>query len=167
MHNKNWFAVYTRARHEKIVNSSLAEKDIETFLPLIDVISRWKDRKKKVQLPLFPGYLFVNMNLMELNEIFNVLNTHGVVRILGNNGEPIPIPIEQIEATRKLIETKLKFSPFPYYPEGTEVVVVRGPLEGVRGRILQIRGTYRLILSVNLIKRSVSVEVDIRDIEPE
>ncbi|MDA2918688.1 UpxY family transcription antiterminator [Desulfobacterota bacterium AH_259_B03_O07] len=145
-----------------MANSALAEKDIETFLPLRDVISQWKDRKKHVELPLFPGYLFVNI---ELNDRLSVLNTHGVVRILGNNGDPIPVPTEEMDSIRKILQTRVEFNPFPYFTEGKEVVIIRGPLEGVSGRILQVRGIYRLILSVDLIKRSVSVEVDIRDIE--
>lgn len=154
--------MYTKARHEKKVNEALAEKHLEAFLPLRNVINHWKDRKKELQLPLFPGYLFVRI---EPDDRFNVLNTRGVVRILGNNGNPVPVPVEEIEATRQLLESTLGYEPFPYHAEGEEVVVTRGPLEGVRGKVLQARGATRLIISVHLIKRSVSVEVDIRDIE--
>jgi len=113
-------------------------------------------------MPLFPGYLFVHI---ELNDRLNVLNTRGVVRMLGSNGKPVPVPVEEIEATKTLLESGLRYEPFSYLTEGKEVVVIRGPLEGVGGRILQVRGTTRLIISVNLIQRSVSVEVDISDIE--
>jgi len=159
---KNWYAVYTIVRHEKAVNSALLEKDIETFLPLREVISQWKDRKKKVLLPLFPGYLFINSNL---EDRLTILNTPGIVRILGVTGSPIPIPDEQVEAIKKLIESRLPYDPYPYYNEGKMVMVVNGPLQGVVGRILQKRTSNKLILSVDLIKRSVSVEVQAEDVE--
>ncbi len=159
---KNWYAVYTIVRHEKAVNSALLEKDIDTFLPLREVISQWKDRKKKVLLPLFPGYLFINSTL---EDRLTILNTPGIVRILGVTGSPIPIPDEQVEAIKKLIESRLPYDPYPYYNEGKMVMVVNGPLQGVVGRILQKRTSNKLILSVDLIKRSVSVEVQAEDVE--
>lgn len=159
---ESWFAVHTKARHEKKTNRALAEKDVETFLPLREVMSQWKDRKKKVLLPLFPGYLFVNI---DPSDRYTVLNTNGVVRILGNNGVPVPVSPEEIEATKRLIETGIKYEPFPYGIVGREVELIRGPLEGVMGRILRTKGAYSLILSVHLIRRSVSVEVDLNDVD--
>lgn len=160
--NKDWYAVYTVVRHEKRVNNALAQKDIETFLPLREEVSQWKDRRKRIQFPLFPGYLFVNLLLLDR---WKILNTRGVVRILGINGAPIPVPVEQIEAIKRLLESKLKFDPYTYFTQGREVVVVNGPLQGIKGRILERRGDYRLILSVDMIKRSVSVQVDVKDVE--
>lgn len=159
---KQWYAVYTVVRHEKAVNSTLAEKNIETFLPLREVMSQWKDRRKRVQLPLFPGYLFVNISL---EERWDVLNTRGAIRILGVNGSTVPVPGEQIEAIRKLLESKWKYEPCPYFPEGTEVVVMNGPFQGIRGRASETRGKHRLIVSVDIIQRSIAVEVDIGDVE--
>ncbi len=160
--NREWYAVYTVVRHEKAVNSVLVQKNIETFLPLREVLSRWKDRKKKVYLPLFPGYLFVNIRL---DEILEVLNRRSVVRILGVKGVPIPVPVEQIDSIRVLLESKIRFDPCPYFGERKEVIVVNGPLQGVRGKIAEVRGNYRLILSVDLIQRSVSLEIDVKDVE--
>lgn len=157
-----WFAVYTKSRHEKKVNWLLAEKDVETFLPLREVLVRWKDRNKKVPVPLFPGYLFVRIDPMER---LGVLSTKGVVCILGNGGAPVPVPLQEIESTRKLLRSGLKFSPFPYEVEGKKAVIVSGPLEGARGKVLYARGGCNLVMSVNLIRRSVSVEVDINDVE--
>ena len=159
---ESWFAVHTRARHEKKANRALTEKNVETFLPLIEVMSQWKDRKKKVLLPLFPGYLFVRIDPRDRYEL---LNTAGVVMILGNNGVPVPVSPKEIEATKRLIETGLRYEPFPYSIVGREVEVIRGPLEGAMGRILRTKGAYRLILSVHLIRRSVSVEVDLNDVD--
>jgi len=160
--SENWFAVHTRARHEKKANSALVEKNVETFLPTREIVSQWKDRKKKVLMPLFPGYLFVNI---DPSDRYTVLNTNGVVRILGNNGVPVPVSPEEIEATKRLIETGLKYEPFPYSIVGREVEVIRGPLEGTMGKILRTKGAYSLVLSVHLIMRSVSVEVDLSDVD--
>ncbi len=94
-----------------------------------------------------------------------ILNTRGVIRILDVNGYPTPIPHEQIESIKKLLESNLSFDPYPYLTEGTDVVVAKGPLEGMSGKIVERRGEYRLILSVNLVNRSISLEVDISDVE--
>lgn len=159
---ESWFAVYTKSRHEKKASWALLEKNVETFLPLREVLVRWKDRNKRVLIPLFPGYLFVRI---DPNDRLNVLNTRGVVCILGSSGKPVPVPLQEIESTRKLLRSGLKFSPFPYEMEGKKAVIVSGPLEGSIGKVLYARGGCNLIMSVNLIRRSVSVEVDINDVE--
>jgi len=158
----SWYAVYTVVRHEKSVNTALTEKEINTFLPIKKVLSRWKDRRKEIDVPLFPGYVFVNSSL---ENKLKILNTRGVIRILGINGHPTPVPNEQIESIKRLLEADLNFDPYPYFKEGKEVVVVKGPLEGMSGKIVERRGEFRLILSVDLINRSISVEVDISDVE--
>ena len=136
----SWYAVYTIVRHEKAVNKALTQKKITTFLPIKKVVNRWKDRKKEVSMPLFPGYLFVN--LLEEDRL-NILNTQGVIRILGTNGEPEPIPEKQIEFIKTLVETNLNYDPWPYYTEGKEVIVVRGPLDGMCGKIVERRGEFK------------------------
>lgn len=162
MGKRLWYAVYTVVRHEKAANAALREKKIETFLPLREVLSQWKDRKKKVLLPLFPGYLFVHTTL---EDKLDILNTPGVVRILGFSGTPAPIPDDQIESIKTLLESRVPFDPYPYLEEGKRVTVTHGPLSGIVGRIVEKRGLKRLILSVDLIKRAVSVEVDIGEVE--
>ncbi len=161
--DKEWYAVYTVVRHEKSVNLALAERNIETFLPVREVVSQWTDRKKKVHLSLFPGYLFVSISLRD--KYLDVLNTRGVVRVLGTNGVPSPVPLEQVDAVRRLLKSNVKYDPYPYFTQGKEVVVINGPFEGIRGRISGRRGEYRLILSVDIIRRSVAVEVDIKDVD--
>ena len=158
----NWYVVYTIVRHEKAVNSSLLDKSIDAYLPIREVVNKWKDRNKKVLLPLFPGYVFVNF---DLNDKLNVLSTKGVIRILGVNGTPTPIPDQQVNSIKSLLESNLKFDLYSYLVEGREVEVVNGPLMGAHGKIEQRRGQNRLILSVDLIQRAVSVEVDIDDVE--
>ena len=159
---RNWYAVHTRSRHEKKAVWNLEEKRVEAFLPLREVLCSWKDRKKRVQLPLFPGYLFVRI---DPRDSLDVLGAKGVVRILGNNGVPVPVPEEEINAARRLVRSGLPCLPFPYEFEGREAVITRGPLEGLRGRIESQRGGFRLILSVHLIRSAVSVEVDAGDVE--
>ena len=107
----NWYAVYTIVRHEKAVYSSLLDKSINTYLPIREVVNRWKDRNKKVLLPLFPGYIFVNF---DLKDKLNVLTTKGVVRILGVNGNPTAIPDQQINSIKGLLESNLNYEPDQY-----------------------------------------------------
>lgn len=159
---QSWYAIYTIVRHEKSVNSALIEKNVDTYLPIKKVVNRWKDRKKEVHIPLFPGYLFVNSSL---ENRLKILNTRGVIRIVGVNGFPTSVSNKQIETIKSILDTNLICDPYPYLSEGKEVIVIRGPLEGAIGRIIGRRGEYKLILSVDLIKRSVSVEVDIDDVE--
>lgn len=159
---KHWYAVYTIVRHEKKIASLFSLKELDNYCPIVEVASQWKDRKKIVHSPLFPGYLFVNINH---ENRWDVLNTPGVVRILGQGKELVTVPYEQIETIRRLVESRIRFDPYTYFEGGREVEVVRGPLTGARGRIVERRGNYRLILSVDLIQRSVSTEVDIDDVE--
>lgn len=161
---RQWYAVYTIVRHEKAANTRVAERGIHTFLPLREIKSRWKDRVKKIQSPLFPGYFFVRIK-NSAEEKLNILNTPGVVRILFDGPQPVPIPDEQICAIQILMQSRMNFEQDHYDLKGGDALVVRGPLSGVHGRIMEQRGRFRLILSVDLIQRSVAVEVDIRDVE--
>jgi len=160
---KEWYAIYTRSRHEKIVDNDLTDKGVETFLPLREFVSQWKDRKKKIESPLFPGYLFTHINLVE--DFRRIITTRGVVKIVGTNGTPVPIPKEQIDSVKALLKSSLKYDPYPYFSEGMEVLIISGPLQGVVGKVVEKRGKYRLLLSIDLIKRSVLVEVDAKDVE--
>ncbi|MER3445407.1 MAG: hypothetical protein C4291_00595 [Candidatus Dadabacteria bacterium] len=160
---KEWYAVYTKSRHEKVAEINLKNRGITTFLPLREVISRWKDRNKTLNIPLFPSYVFVNVDLMDINK---VMYTKGVLKVVGCNGTPVPVPAEQVESIRTLIQTKLKYDPYPYLGEGREVLIKRGPLQGVIGRIVEKRSKHRFVLSIDLVKKSVSVEVNVIDMEP-
>lgn len=156
----NWYALYTRSRHEKKVAANLEEKRVEVFLPLRSVINRWKDRRKEVQLPLFSGYLFVHI-LPE--QRIPVLQTSGVVRFVGNGEGLDPVPEEQIHAIQQLIQSGLKYDPYPYLKEGMQVRVVRGPLKGVEGILIDKRKKHLLVLSVDMIQQSAAMQVDISD----
>ena len=162
----NWYATYTRSKHEQKVNDRLERKHIETFLPLIERWSRRKDRRKKIHLPLFPGYLFVRTE-MDAHTHLEILKTDSVVRVLCYNGKPAPIPDEQINAIQVLVKNGMAVSPYPYLKEGMRVRVVNGPLIGVEGILIKTKpNKHRLVLSVDLLQESVSVEIDELDVEP-
>lgn len=157
----HWYALWTRSRHEQVVREQLEQKHVEAFLPTVTRWSRWKDRKKKVDWPLFPGYCFARFNP---HDRLAVLKCAGVVSIVSFDGEPAPIPELEILGIRTLVESELAYDPCPLIHEGMQVEVVHGPLKGVVGRLVR-KGTHaRLVLSVDLIGQAVSAEVDAADV---
>jgi len=160
---KRWCALYTRARHEKRVDQRLQERGVESFLPLLEVLSRWKDRKKMVQKPLFPGYLFARI---AKNQILQVLDVRGVVRILGPDLErPSAVPENEIQAIRTLTENATKVDPYPYLKVGRLVRVKHGPLKGLEGLLVKKQKKQRLVISVSVLGRSVATEISAADVE--
>jgi len=157
-----WYAIWTRSRHEQVVREQLIRKGLDAFLPTITKWSRWKDRKKQVDWPLFPGYCFVKL-APDLR--LSVLSCTGVVSIVSFNGEPATIPDHEIDSIRRLLETDLQFDPCPLIKEGMLVEVVHGPLRGVVGQLVRKGAHARLVLSVALIGQGVSVEVDAADVK--
>jgi transcription antitermination factor NusG len=158
-----WFAVWTRSRHEASVLSQLESKQIEAFLPTITRWSRWKDRKKRVDWPLFPGYCFTRIDPVES---LPVLKCSGVVSLVCFEGQPAAIPDREIESLRTLVASELRYDPCPLIHEGMLVEVQWGPLRGVVGRLVRKGSRARLVLSVDLIGQGVSVEVDAADVRP-
>jgi transcriptional antiterminator NusG len=157
-----WYAIWTRSRHEQVVREQLQRKGIEAFLPTITKWSRWKDRKKQIEWPLFPGYCFVRFDGADR---LPVLKCSGVVNIVSFDGDIVPIPEHEIESIRRLIESDLQFDPCPLIREGMIVEVTHGPLKGVVGRLMRKGAHARVILSVDLIGQAVSVEVDASDVK--
>jgi transcription antitermination factor NusG len=157
-----WFAIWTRSRHEKLVRDQLQQKHVEVFLPTITKWSRWKDRKKQVEWPLFPGYCFARF---DVSNRLPILKCEGVVTIVGTDGQPSPIPPIEIDSIRQLIDSELAFDPCPLIKEGMMVEVRAGPLKGVVGRLVRKGSHARLVLSVDLIGQAVSVEVDAADVK--
>jgi transcription antitermination factor NusG len=157
-----WYAIWTRSRHEKLVRDQLQQKHFEVFLPTITKWSRWKDRKKQIDWPLFPGYCFVRFDGADR---LPILKCDGVVTIVGTDGHPSPIPAVEVEGIRQLIESELAFDPCPLIKEGMMVEVKAGPLKGVIGRLIRKGARARLVLSVDLIGQAVSVEVDAADVK--
>jgi len=159
----NWYAVWTRSRHEKAVRDQLEARKIEVFLPTIPRWSRWKDRRKLIDWPLFPGYCFAHI---EAAARLPILTCSGVVTIVSFNGEPAPIPDHEVEGIRTLVQSDLQYDPCPFIREGTMVEVIHGPLRGVLGRLIRKGPHARLVLSVELLSRAVSVTVDAADVRP-
>ena len=156
-----WFALWTRSRHEQVVREQLEQKCITAFLPTITRWSRWKDRKKKIDWPLFPGYCFARF---DPRDPLPLLRCAGVVNIVSFDGEPAAIPEHEIESIRRLVESDLAYDPCPMIREGMTVEVMHGPLKGVIGRLVRKGAHARLVLTVDLIGRAVSVEVDAADV---
>jgi transcription termination/antitermination protein NusG len=158
----SWFAVYTRYRHEKAVAQVITGKGVEVFLPLYKAVHRWKDRMKDLSLPLFPNYVFV---LANLNQRVAVLSTPGVYDFVRLSGVPAVIPAAEIDAVRCAVERGLNVEPHPLLKSGDRVRVKSGPLEGLEGILVRKKSFYRLVLSVELLMKSISVEVEACDVE--
>jgi transcriptional antiterminator NusG len=159
-----WFAVWTRSRQEKVAASMLDSLDIVTFLPLKSEVRQWSDRKCTVTTPLFSGYLFVRMNVAQDSRL-RILKTPGIVGFVGNNAGPLPIPNQQIEDIRRLLESGIDYTVGPLLKEGDRVKVIRGSLSGMEGTLVRTNSETRLILSVDLVKRSLSIDVSRHDVE--
>lgn len=157
-----WFAVWTRSRAEKSVHEQLERKGFESFLPTVMRWSRWKDRKKQVDWPLFPGYCFARF---EERDSLKVLTCVGVATIISFDGKLAPIPDHELDAVRRLVNSGLQYDPCPFIKEGDIVEVIHGPLKGVKGRLIRKGPHARLILSVDMISRAVSVTVDAADVK--
>ena len=159
----HWYAAYTCANHEKPVAAELAARGVEHFLPLYSSVRRWKDRRVRLDLPLFPGYVFVRLALVER---LRVLQIPRVVRLVGFSGIPASLPDEQVEILRAGLAEKLHAEPHPFLTVGRRVRIVRGPLAGLEGVLLRKKGNFRFVLSVELIQRSLSLDVDAMDVQP-
>jgi transcription antitermination factor NusG len=157
-----WYAAYTCAQHEKSVARQLEARSIESFLPLYEKVSRWKDRSVKVQLPLFIGYVFVRM---ALEEKLRVLQIPSVVRLVGFHGSPTALTDDEMEAMRNGLTRILNAEPCPYLQVGRRVRIKSGPLAGLEGILLRKKASYRFVLSLELIRRSIVVDVEAADLE--
>jgi len=160
-----WYALRTRARHEKRVDLELQGKGIESFLPLLNESHRWSDRQQVVSVPLFPGYVFARTQ-NKLEHRVRVLRTTGVIGFVGFRGMGIPIPEEQIHAIRSVVEERISFGPYAFLNVGQRVRIVGGSLHGIRGIISEKKGETSLVISIDLIQKSIAIRVDGFRIEP-
>jgi transcription antitermination factor NusG len=158
----HWYAAYTCANNEKLVASKLLARGVEHFLPLYSSVRQWKDRRITLDLPLFPGYVFVRLALVER---LRVLQIPRVVRLVGFSGVPSALPDEQVEVLRTGLAERLRAEPHPFLTVGRRVRIVRGPLAGLEGVLLRKKGSFRFVLSVELIQRSLSVDVDASEVQ--
>jgi transcription antitermination factor NusG len=163
MEKEVWYALKVRPRLEKQVSTSLSGKGYELFLPLYKRKSHWSDRVKTLEVPLFPGYLFCQF---DVTKRLPILQTPGVISVVGIGKCPEPIDVAEIDAIRTVVESGAGYQPHPYLAVGDAVQVEHGALAGLTGLITQVKNGYRLIISVNLLMRSVSVEIDRSWVDP-
>ena len=160
--NFHWYALYTNARHEKVVARQLQERRVETFLPLYRTWNRWKDRRKQVELALFPSYVFVRI---EEEQKLTVLKVSGAVSVVSFNGKMAALPQREIDALRNALENDVHAEPCPYLQVGKKVRVKAGPMAGAEGILSRKKDKCRVVISVDVLMRSVSVEVDATYVE--
>jgi len=158
-----WYAVSVRPRHEKLVTRHLEYQGLNHFLPLYRSVRRWKDRRKELDMALFPGYVFVNLNLRDR---LGVLRAPGVVQFVTFQGQPAAVPESEICALESGLSAGLRPQPHPYLRQGKKVRVKSGPLVDAEGIMIRRKEGFRLVLSIDLIMRSVMLEVDEADVEP-
>jgi transcription antitermination factor NusG len=157
-----WYALYTNPRHEKVVAKQLNERRVENFLPLYRTWHRWKDRRKQVDLALFPGYVFVRIG--EQNKL-QVLKTPGAVNLVSFNGRLAAVPEPEIETLRNALHNHVFAEPCPYLKVGRKVRVVRGPMAGSEGILARKKDKFRVVISVEVLMRSVALEIDGADLQ--
>jgi len=154
-----WYAVHTKSRFEQKVYDGIHSKSIEVFLPRIQVISRRKDRHKKIFVPLLPGYVFVN-SLLEPAEYLNILKTAGVVRLIGFEGKPVPARDDEINSLMILNGTDRTVQNTEYISKGDRIMIMDGPLKGLVGFYIKSKGQGKVVVSVDLLNRSLEVELE-------
>lgn len=161
---ERWYALQTRARHEKVVAERLQTRGVHTFLPTVTEVHRWSDRKKKVEVPIFSCYLFARLTPTKINRL-RVLCVDGVFSFVGPRGEGLPIPDEQIEAVRTAVESRIYCSSHPFLKIGQRVRVRSGSLDGLEGILVSRNGDSTLVISVDAIQRSLAVSLHGYDLE--
>ncbi len=162
--NHHWYAIYTRARHEKAVATLLRQKDVTTFLPLLSQMHRWSDRSRIVEVPLFPGYSFVRIAAAP-QAYLQVLQTAGVVGFVGSGRSGVPIPDKQIEDIQLVLAHRVPCAIFPFHRVDQRIRVRGGCLDGVEGRLVTLKGDRTLVISVEPILQSLAIRIDGYDVE--
>jgi len=159
-----WYAIHTRSRFEKVVAAHLSAKAVENYLPSFEEVHQWRDRKKKVEMPAFPGYVFARFADGGAARL-KVLKTPGAVRILGGEDGIEAVPDREIDAIRRLFRSSAPCFSHPFLREGAWVRVRRGPLQGLEGLLVRAKNRDRLVLSIDLLSQSVATEIDASDVE--
>jgi len=160
-----WYAIHVRSRHEFQIFDRLKLKGIEAFLPTVEKLRKWKDRKKLVTFPLFPGYLFVRTT-KDARDMLEVLKIKGVVNMICTlPGEPARIPDEQITALKTLVENGEDLDPYPYLTEGQNVRIIKGPMAGIEGILVEKLDKHLLVLSVDVLQQGVALTISAAEVE--
>ncbi|MBI5280241.1 MAG: UpxY family transcription antiterminator [Candidatus Solibacter usitatus] len=159
----DWYALRVKSKHEKAVAESLRGKGYEAFVPMYASRRAWSDRVKVVELPLFSGYVFCRL---DIGARLPVLKTPGVVSFVSLGAQPTPIEAQEMEAIQEIVRAGLRVGPWPYLREGQRVEVTQGALKGFKGILLAVKNERRLVVSIDLLQRSVAVEVGREDLRP-
>jgi transcription elongation factor/antiterminator RfaH len=162
---RKWYVLHTRSRFENVVNDALLKKSFEVFLPKMQVKSRRRDRKLMIRVPVFPGYLFVKSDLMPKEHV-EIVKTIGAVRLVGTHSGPVPVPAETIDSLKILVATDAPIKTGSRLIKGDKVLVVHGIFTGVVGTFVRYRGIGRVVINVDTLGQTASVEVDMDDVEP-
>lgn len=165
--DRRWYACYTRARHEKRVDRLLGERGIESYLPVVPRLRQWKDRKKVVNWPMFPSYVF---SRFARDELIQVLRVPGIATVVRSNGLLVPIGIEELDNVRRFalalamqdVQPELR----PYIAEGQWVRVVDGPFQGVSGIVIECRNKRRVLVGLKAIGQGLEIDIDTRLLKP-
>ncbi len=161
----NWYALYVKSRYEFVTDSELRRKGIETFLPSVKRLRQWKDRRKSVEFPLFPGYLFVHIS-PHPEELLNVLKTKGAVNFITlKPGSPTPVATEEINSLRLMIESGQELDVYPHLKEETRIKIRRGPLKDAEGILKRKEDHYIFLVNIDILGRSVGVKIYADDVE--
>lgn len=158
-----WYAVHTKSRHEDRVFIGLSQKSFQVFLPKIEVWSKRKDRRKKIQIPMFPGYIFVALPNIDNATRLDVLKTFGVVRILGKprGAEPLPVPDAKIDAIMRIVNSKVEVQQFQYPKVGEYAKIIDGPFQGIEGLVVGTDMEKELfVITIELMQRSVAIKLE-------
>ena len=158
-----WFAVRVRSNQERTAIAHLGQRGYAQFAPSYKSERRWSDRKKEIDQYLFPGYIFCRF---DPGDRLAVLTAPGVVDVVGFGRTPEPIPDDEIDRVRRMVETGLLVTPYPFLNVGQAVVIEQGPLTGLEGILVEVKGRHRLVVSITLLQRSVSAEVDRQSVRP-
>jgi transcription antitermination factor NusG len=162
---QHWYAIHTRAQHEKSVTAHLQSQGITTYLPLVSEVHRWSDRQKVVEVPLFACYVFAHMSLVP-ETWAKVMRVNSVLRFVGTRSAGVPIPESQIESTRTLLTSKLPYTVHEFLKIGQRVRVRGGALDGIEGTLTARNGNNTLVISVEPVQRSLAVCIDGYSVEP-
>lgn len=161
---RSWYVLHTKSRSENVVNEGLQRKSVEVFLPRIKVKSRRRDRNLMIQVPLFPGYLFVRTSLHP-TEHLDILKTAGAVRLIGTRNRPSPVPDDTIESLKIMVSTDHPVITGKSFKKGDRVIVVSGPFTGVTGTVIRYSGKSRVVVNIEALGQYAGVDIQEEDIE--
>ena len=164
MSHARWFALSVRANRESVVADILQSKGYEVFSPVYRSRRVWSDRIKELDLPLFAGYIFSRFDLAQRTA--PVLTTPGVVRVIGFGGRAVPLDEQEIEAVRTIVNSGVPAQPLSHFSSGDKVRIMHGPLAGLEGTLIEAKKRHQLVVSISLLQRSVSVDIDRAWVQP-